>query len=144
MEITVSSYSQGGNRIPTQKTKKVYCKTLDPETSYLRKIYSSQRCDANPNHRNIPFELTFEEWRSLVTQNCYFCGAPPVLREGKIHMYQGNRVPINGIDRNIGELGYILNNSRPCCSRCNYMKHRLDDKTFINHVEKIMTHQRIK
>ena len=133
-------YMQGGNRVPTKKTKRVYSKTKDPKVSYLRKIFSTQKCDANPAHRNIPWTLTFEEWTSIVTQDCYLCGAEPVLREGKLHMFQGTRVPINGIDRIDNKIGYTLNNSRPCCPRCNYMKHNMSDRELITHILKILHH----
>ena len=52
-------------------------------------------------------------------------------------MMVGTRVPINGLDRIDNGIGYTLNNVRPCCSTCNYMKHRLNEKEFLNHIEKI-------
>jgi hypothetical protein len=117
--------------------KRVYNKTLNPEQSYLNKIFHVQRCDANPKHRNIYWDLTFEQWSNLVQQKCHVCGADPVLREGKVHMIIGTRVPINGLDRIDNSLGYTLSNVRPCCSTCNYMKHKLSDEKFMQHIEKI-------
>lgn len=126
------------NRIThTHKTKKVYSKTKNPEISYLKKIFHSQRCDANPAHRNIPWTLTFEEWKDLVTQNCYICGSEPTLREGKIHMFAGTRVPINGLDRIDTEKGYVYGNVSACCSTCNYMKHKMTLNEMLSHIEKI-------
>ena len=117
--------------------KRVYNKTLNPEQTYLRKIYTVQKCDANPNHRNIFWDLTFEQWSGLVQQKCHVCGSEPVLREGKVHMIAGTRVPINGIDRVVNSKGYTLDNVRPCCSTCNYMKHKLNDDEFLAHIQKI-------
>ena len=128
---------QSEQRVLSKPNKRVYDKTLNPEQSYLKKIYTVQKCDANPNHRNIYWDLTFEQWSHLVQQHCHVCGAAPTLREGKVHMMHGTRVPINGLDRIDNVLGYTLNNVRPCCSTCNYMKHRLSDEEFLKHIEKI-------
>jgi hypothetical protein len=117
--------------------RKVYDKTLDPERTYLNRIYGTQKCDANPAHRNIYWDLELDEWISLVTQNCYICGSPPVLKEGKMHDKVGRKVPINGLDRIVNEKGYTMDNVRPCCSKCNYMKHKLPDEEFLKHIELI-------
>jgi hypothetical protein len=126
--------NQRSNNYPK---KRVYNKTLIPEQTYLKKIYTVQKCDANPNHRNIYWDLTFEEWSNLIQQNCHICGSIPTLKEGKVHMIAGTRVPINGIDRIENSKGYTITNVRPCCSTCNYMKHKLDDEKFLKHIEKI-------
>ena len=128
---------QSEQRILSSPKKRVYDKTLNPEQSYLKKIYTVQKCDANPNHRNIYWDLTFEQWSDMIQQSCHVCGSSPTLREGKVHMMVGTRVPINGLDRIDNGIGYTLNNVRPCCSTCNYMKHRLNEKEFLNHIEKI-------
>lgn len=128
---------QREQRVASTKTKRVYNKTLDPEKSYLRSIYTVQKCDANPNHRNKEWSLSFEDWCDLVQQECHVCGAAPVLREGKVHMRTGTRVPINGIDRIDSDQGYILGNVRSCCPTCNYMKNRLTEDQFFEHIQKI-------
>jgi len=128
---------QSEQRILSSPKKRVYDKTLNPEQSYLKKIYTVQKCDANPNHRNIYWNLTFEQWSDMIQQSCHVCGASPTLREGKVHMMVGTRVPINGLDRIDNSIGYTLNNVRPCCSTCNYMKHRLNENEFLNHIKKI-------
>ncbi len=122
------------------KAKRVYSRTLDPRQSYLKTIYTQQKCDANPNHRNKEWSLTFEEWCEIVQQDCHICGDAPTLREGKIHMRIGTRVPINGIDRIDSDRGYILGNVRSCCSVCNYMKNRLTEDQFFKHLQKIWRH----
>ena len=122
------------------KNRKVYNKTLDPRKSYLNKIFISQRCDANPNHRNIYWDLTFEQWSELVQKNCYICGSAPVLREGKLHETIGQKVPLNGLDRIDNDVGYTYTNVKTCCSTCNYMKHKLSNDMFMKHIEKIWRH----
>ena len=120
--------------------KKVYKKTKDPKLSYLRYIYSKQKCDANPNHRNIEWDLTLEEWTNIVQKNCFICGAEPTMKEGKVHKRIGTQVPINGVDRIDNSQGYIMSNVRSCCSKCNYMKHQLSDNEFRAHIKKIWSH----
>ena len=131
---------QSEQRIITTKTKKVYNKTLDPKTSYLKRIYTLQKCDANPAHRNIEWNLSFEEWCEIIQRDCYFCGSKPILKEGKIHKSAGTQVPINGIDRIDSLKGYIKDNVRCSCSKCNYMKHRMTDDEFIQQVKNIWNH----
>lgn len=128
---------QKNNRNTTKSVRKVYDKTLDPKTTYLKNIFNSQRCDANPNHRNIFWDLTFEQWTELVQKKCYICGDGPILREGKLHDTVGRKVPINGLDRIDNEKGYTYNNVKTCCSKCNYMKHRLTNVAFMEHIDKI-------
>lgn len=121
--------------------KRIYNKSLNPEQSYLRNIFNIQRCDANPKHRNIEWKLTFEEWCDIIQKNCYFCESKPILKEGKMHTKIGTQVPINSIDRIDSSKGYTLDNVRGCCTRCNYMKHRMDDATFLEQVKKIWSNK---
>lgn len=119
------------------KTSKVYNKKLDPKMSYLRSIYTCQKCDANPKHRNIEWSLTLEDWANIVQQKCSICGSDPIMKGGKLHKRTGQQVPINGVDRIDNSKGYVLDNVRCSCSKCNYMKHNLTDSEFMEHIEKI-------
>ena len=125
---------------PWKVGKRIYNKSLNPEQSYLRNIFNIQRCDANPKHRNIEWELTFEDWTIIIQKDCYFCSSKPVLKEGKMHTRVGTQVPINSIDRIDSNKGYTLNNVRCCCTQCNYMKHRMSDDIFLEQVKKIWRH----
>lgn len=70
--------------------------------------------------RGLAFELTKDEFRKLVTNNCTYCGIPPSTIF-KAHPERGN-FTYNGIDRMNNDLGYIPDNATTCCKRCNYMK----------------------
>ncbi len=63
----------------------------------------------NAVKRHLSFELTIEEFIGIVKQACYYCGS---IREGEV----------NGIDRFDSDKGYLLENCKPCCEECNYMK----------------------
>ena len=128
---------QTKQRVNDKINKRVYGKNLDPKMSYLRSIYTTQKCDANPKHRNIEWNLSLEQWVEIVEKDCEICGSKPILKEGKLHKRTGQQVPINGVDRIDSSKGYIIGNVRCSCSKCNYMKHRMDDEEFLNHVNKI-------
>jgi len=44
---------------------------------------------------------------------------------------------VNGVDRINSNIGYEINNVVSCCSKCNYAKHMMNKKEFLNWVEKI-------
>lgn len=131
---------QEKQRNHVKTNRKVYDKTMDPEKTYLRKIYNTQRCDSNASHRNIFWDLTLEQWSELVQKKCYMCGSDPILREGKMHDTVGKKVPLNGLDRIDNKKGYTYLNVRSCCSTCNYMKHKLTNENFLKQVEKIWSY----
>lgn len=74
--------------------------------------------------KGLIFELTFEEFASLIYCPCHYCGTVPVTR--------------NGIDRKDNGQGYTLANSLPACKRCNYAKNDMGYDEFISHLKKIL------
>lgn len=69
--------------------------------------------------RNLSFELTKEQVRDITQKDCVYCGKPP-----QQEMKAGNGSYFyNGIDRINSKIGYTLENSVPCCGRCNRAKH---------------------
>ncbi len=64
--------------------------------------------------RNKQFELTKDEFDSLVVQDCYLCSK------------ETNSLHINGIDRHNNDDGYNIKNCFACCSTCNYLKNKFD------------------
>lgn len=77
-----------------------------------------------------PFELTLEQFESIVKKGCYYCGI--VQEKG-----------FNGIDRVCSKNGYVISNCVSCCKICNFMKGSLDIMTFIKRVEHILVHNKI-
>lgn len=76
--------------------------------------------------RKKDFELTKEQFNEIVKQNCYLCG--------------GNNSKGIGIDRFDSNIGYILENCKPCCSYCNYMKNNLEYNDFLKQVKNIVNY----
>jgi hypothetical protein len=98
-------------------------------TNYKQKIISQTKHE---------FNLTFEEFDSLVIKNCYYCNSEPVFPERfKTEFKNRELVSFNGIDRIDSSKGYIFENCIPCCSVCNRMKSDMMQSEFLNHINKI-------
>jgi hypothetical protein len=69
--------------------------------------------------RGIIFELTPEQVREIVSQDCTYCGEPPQLRT--IHNLAGS-FSWTGVDRIDSDEGYVTGNVAPCCGVCNTAK----------------------
>jgi hypothetical protein len=77
--------------------------------------------------KNLQFNLTAEQFITLVNSHCHYCDE-----------YDETRVI--GIDRVDSECGYLIDNVVPCCSTCNFMKSNLEKADFLNHICKIYLH----
>ena len=92
-------------------------------------------------NRKHSFDLTFDEFNSIIAGNCAYCGEPPREVDNKLLIERGDShqpsIRYNGIDRINPELGYSIDNCVPCCSKCNYMKGTLQKEEFLTHVEKV-------
>lgn len=92
------------------------------EDSMYNLLYRNCKCSSR--YRNLKFSLSLHEHKSLVIQNCYYCGSSPTInqRVGKNGKLVGTPIPYNGIDRINSDVGYTLENCVPCCPMCNKMK----------------------
>lgn len=75
--------------------------------------------------KNLIFNLTEIDYEKLTRDKCYMCG--------KIC----NEYHKNGIDRYSNKEGYTIDNSRACCTECNYMKNDYEYDEFIERLKKI-------
>ena len=75
--------------------------------------------------RNIPFDLTYEEFYTFWNKPCQYCGG---------------EIKTVGIDRVDNTKGYILENCVPCCKTCNVMKLNHTTEFWISHIQKILEH----
>jgi hypothetical protein len=74
--------------------------------------------------KKLQFTFSEEEFKALVTQNCYYCNI--IDEKGFV-----------GIDRMNQAEGYIQSNCVSCCAMCNWMKGSLDSATFIKRIRHI-------
>lgn len=70
----------------------------------------------------LPEDMVLE----LVSAPCYMC----------------SRQPAFGIDRFDSSIGYVADNVRPCCSKCNYVKKDWPYADVIGHVDKVYAYTR--
>jgi hypothetical protein len=78
----------------------------------------------NATKKNIVFNLSVEEFISLITSPCHYCG-------------DYTEEEVIGIDRINSKKGYLSNNVVPACWPCNRMKSDYKQKFFIEHVNSI-------
>lgn len=81
--------------------------------------------------------------RSFINCKCD-CGNNKIIEQYKLstgHTKSCGQFICNGIDRIDSTIGYLKNNCVSCCSKCNYMKMRLDKKEFIEQCIKISQFQ---
>lgn len=82
--------------------------------------------------RGFSWELTEVFFESIVTKECWYCGAAPSQEQKK---WPGVR--FNGLDRVENDRGYVEDNVVPCCVRCNYGKHTMGRAEFLDMVKRI-------
>lgn len=86
--------------------------------------------------RGHAFELTEQQFYSLIASQCHYCGRPPY------HQHQKYEPRVrNGIDRADNAKGYTLENSRPCCGTCNAAKGVMSEQQFIELAQRIAAFQ---
>ena len=96
------------------------------EYKFNEKLYNSYKKRAES--KNLPFEITKNEFTHMINSNCYYCDAEPRQCSDSIR---------NGIDRINNEVGYISGNSVTCCTTCNMIKRDIRHDDFLRHIEKI-------
>ncbi len=116
------------------------CKSCGMKKEYalasFNYLYSQYRNRAK--NTNKSFFLSKEQFRSITSMSCYFCGIEPrnkVKYTGKCKLY-GDYI-YNGVDRLDNSKGYIIKNCVPCCKDCNYAKGELTKDEFLNLVNRI-------
>jgi hypothetical protein len=89
---------------------------LPPGEAAFNALFHSYRSGAA--QRELVFSLSQEEFLSLVSCVCYYCGREP----SQIKRAGDSTFVYNGIDRLDNALGYVKSNCRSCCVDCNYAK----------------------
>lgn len=121
------------------------CKTVpnignrNTDTGYKSIFYSYKKGAAQ---RGYVFDLTFKQFKELLSGNCFYCGIEPSQvyqiknpKTGEIRA--GIPIIYNGIDRKENKEGYTTNNSVSCCKYCNRGKMHHDTKSFLQWVKRV-------
>lgn len=74
--------------------------------------------------RDYPFDLSLDDFQTLILQNCHYCGESPsnTFKSGKRAFNGIESFRYNGVDRMINSKGYTPDNVVPCCQKCNFAK----------------------
>lgn len=131
MRVVSGSLTNGRSNRCSACRQKAHRKTDGAFLELLR------RYKFNAAKRDLVFELTQEEFKVLVTQNCFYCGEEP---KQSMHTHV-IRFYYNGIDRLINEIGYTKQNSVSCCGPCNDAKGTMSAQQFLILVSKIVKHR---
>jgi hypothetical protein len=86
-----------------------------PDAGY-RRAYSAKKSFAKI--RRIGFKLTFEQFKSVIVQDCHYCGKPPGIRTLNDRSFIG----AESLDRKDSDGIYEINNVVACCLSCNVRK----------------------
>lgn len=94
----------------------------------------------NARQRNLSWDLSEEEFRSLVKSDCWYTGRKPSSIK-KVGI--DSEFIFNGIDRLDSSKGYFLENCVPCCSEVNVGKMDLSLDSFLSLVKEIAIHKNL-
>ena len=126
-----------------------------PGFSAIRYKYDAYKARAKRVEKE--FSIPFEEFETIVTQNCSYCGSPPRPfnqyvksdgtrnRKGSLisdEWISVSTVRVNGIYRKDNSLGYVIGNCVACCEQCNKSKLTYTVKEFLDHANRIAIHQK--
>jgi hypothetical protein len=104
-----------------------------PGETGLLKVFKNYKEGAK--NRELNFDLTFEEFKTLTLKNCSYCDTPPSRRSIINNCRSGFSVYYyNGIDRIDSSKGYQSDNVVPCCYSCNLMKLNYSREDFLRHI----------
>jgi len=99
----------------------------------FNKLYSGYKKSAQA--RNFVFSLHKEDFRKIISKNCFYCGVEPLQILNR--KFSNGEYLFNGIDRKNNLLGYTKENCLPCCFICNRAKGNMAYKDFILWIKRI-------
>lgn len=138
-----------GNDILSGKIKSCGCarivaaqsKARPREESIFLALYRDYKVKAR--QRQYTFTLTETEFRTLVFDNCYYCGSAPANIK-KLKSWPDTFIKYNGVDRRDNKLGYSIDNCVTACYTCNQAKHRMSENVFLQWIQTIAKFQAAK
>ena len=112
-----------GTRVATKAAKCKECtlklqKTWNKDNKHIRIL---RHCRKNDKIFNRKCELTKEHVKALINQPCIYCGDTERI----------------GVDRADSSKGYTIENSKPCCTRCNIIKRDMPIEAWLILADKI-------
>lgn len=113
-------------------------KTDNGPTKELMKNYQF-----SANKRNLSFNLTYDDFKLLLSKECFYCGSKPIehrIKKAKQGKRRDRFLLYNGIDRIANTIGYTLSNCVSCCKTCNIAKSTLTKNSFLAWIYQVAKH----
>lgn len=128
--------------ISEKRCKPCYTKSqrLKPNQDSTYKVLIAS-VKSGAKKRGYSYELSFDEFKDIVSQPCYWCGVEPPLKNPKGERMPTLPAPAHGIDRLDNAVGYVYNNCVASCQTCNVAKNNSSAKDFRSWIEKIYLYQ---
>jgi len=123
-----------GSGVKPRKPKKL--KKIITNEDLAKRIFG--RYKRGSEIRGLEFELTFDEFKSLIENNCNYCGIEPqksITSKKALKPYR-----YNGVDRVNNIEGYTRSNSVSACTSCNYRKKADNKEDFLDWVSSVYKH----
>jgi len=99
----------------------------------MRGVLSDYKVSAK--RRKLEFNLTEEQFKELIQQNCYYCGSKPNNISKRFNC-NGSYI-YNGLDRIDNTKGYTIDNVVSCCRFCNMAKNNHTIQEFKEWIKKV-------
>lgn len=109
-------------------------RTLPDAEAAFRSVFDGYR--RNASVRGLPFDISKEDFRALVKNECHYCGKAPGNTAWP-HKCGGGAYTYNGIDRLDSAQGYHRENIVPACFQCNHMKREQSVTDFLRWAERV-------
>ena len=141
-EVEVNNVMNGTTvccgKYPCRTYKYLYEKRRDPDVGYKALLYVYKK---HARERGLEFHLTYDKFKHLLQQNCYYCNNLPsqvykLTKPGTDEVRSGIPITYNGIDRIDSNGNYTIENTVTACKRCNVAKM---DQTYDEFVQLIIS-----
>ena len=133
-------------KYPCRTYKSLYADKRDPEVGFRALFYVYKK---HATERNLEFLLTYEQFKTLLGNNCHYCGQEPsqvykLTKKGTDEIRSGVPIVYNGIDRINSDENYTVCNVVTACKRCNVAKMDQTYEEYIERVQRIYQHLQLK
>jgi hypothetical protein len=109
---------------------------------YLKRAFNAYKVGAI--RRSYTFELTLDQFLSITSKNCQYCGIEPqetnLIKWWKEKRNSLDEFKLNGIDRVDNSKGYVESNCVPCCKIYNMAKLTLTLDEWHTWIQRIIKH----
>jgi len=106
----------------------------------------AKRLFGDLNRRNLKkfqtkASISFDEFKSLIQQNCFYCKISPLNKKKDTLAYKNfiiDSLQYNGIDRICSDISYYIDNTVSCCEGCNKAKRHMPLIDFLQRTKRIV------